>query len=248
MWPVIGGLLGGLGSFFGAEQTNQANSANTAATNMTNIALAADNRNWQTQMSNTAYQRATSDMEAAGLNPMMMFGSGSSASTPSAPLAHVDAPQYKSPMENMGSMVNNIVSSAVAAKTMDKMTEEIANLKTTEAKSEADTAVSKAMEENVRARTGTQYQETARTRAAAEIADNLAITARHEAEMPNWLRKSIDQLAYGGGKASEALSPLNNILSGAGAVKRMFPSKSTTSTYRSFLPDGEQTFQERWGY
>lgn len=41
------------------------------------------NRDYQTEMSNTAYQRAVADMKAAGLNPIMMFGSGSSASTPS---------------------------------------------------------------------------------------------------------------------------------------------------------------------
>lgn len=40
------------------------------------------NREWQEQMSNTAYQRAVQDMRKAGINPMLAFSQGG-ASTPS---------------------------------------------------------------------------------------------------------------------------------------------------------------------
>lgn len=52
--------------------------------NQFNAQQAQLNRDWQTQMSNTSYQRSVVDMEKAGLNPQMMYGGVSSgASTPS---------------------------------------------------------------------------------------------------------------------------------------------------------------------
>nr|WAE43578.1 MAG: DNA pilot protein [Microviridae sp.] len=42
----------------------------------------ANQQDYETQMSNTAYQRATADMEAAGINPLMAVSNGG-ASTPS---------------------------------------------------------------------------------------------------------------------------------------------------------------------
>lgn len=47
-----------------------------------NSAEAQKNRDWQTEMSNTAYQRAAADMEAAGLNRLMAVSG--QASTPAA--------------------------------------------------------------------------------------------------------------------------------------------------------------------
>ena len=52
-----------------------------------NASEAQKNRDFEREMSNTAYQRAVSDMRAAGLNPALMFNSATSASSPSGSVA-----------------------------------------------------------------------------------------------------------------------------------------------------------------
>lgn len=54
-----------------------------------NSAEAEKQRQWEEQMSSTAYQRAVSDMKAAGLNPASIGGS-SPASTPSGAMANAN--------------------------------------------------------------------------------------------------------------------------------------------------------------
>lgn len=77
----MGEILGGAGlGIIGNYMQNQANSA-----------MVNQQESYQTSMSDTAYQRQTQDMKAAGLNPMFAIGSGG-ASSPAGSVAQQGNP------------------------------------------------------------------------------------------------------------------------------------------------------------
>jgi len=65
--------LGAAGQYFGNKETNR-----------TNQQISQDQMAFQARMSNTSYQRQLADINAAGLNPALIYGGGAGgASTPS---------------------------------------------------------------------------------------------------------------------------------------------------------------------
>lgn len=115
--PVIGGLFGRAGQ----------SSANAA-----NARIARQNREWQEQMSNTAYQRAAKDLEAAGLNRILAIGQPSS--TPAGNIATMQN-ENKPLQEGIQGGIN----SAIAMATMK------ANIKNIEARTNLTDAQRRAL-------------------------------------------------------------------------------------------------------
>jgi len=103
---AIGTLGSGVGELVGSYMQSSAQKVAQDSANATNIALAdktnafnaaeaQKNREYQTQMSNSAWQRGVADMRAAGINPMLAASQGGasspSGSTASGVNARVDA-------------------------------------------------------------------------------------------------------------------------------------------------------------
>lgn len=220
-----------------------------------NAEEAAKTRDWQTQMSNTAYQRSRQDMEKAGLNPILAAGAGGS-STPSGATAStgtptVPTPQNKHPLEGIGNAVGKMIDSQISMKTMEKMTEEIANLKETQALTAASTAVRKEEVGKVAQETRTEKEETLR-RSQLNAVLGLSMpghrvdakTAEAIERMPDWLFNALSQSSFGGRKVSDTIKPVSDLVSSAASVKRLMPSRSTSE--RTDSRTGDSTFTERW--
>lgn len=197
----MGDLLGGVLGFLGTQETNQSNRDIAQMNSAFNATQAQGQMDFQERMSNTAYQRAVKDMQAAGLNPMLAYSQGG-ASTPSGAAGSAVQP---APMQNPFTAA---LGSAGTAATIDN----------TKAQAEASRAAADkdaATAENIRVQTpgyqGEQNVRIDKMRKEAELAvqntnKSQAEKAKIMAEIDNAIKtgKLID--------ANTAMTRVNTVL------------------------------------
>jgi len=228
MNPLTMGLIGGGASLLGSIFSSATSASNTQEQIQASEAEQATQNAFTEQMSNTAYQRASKDMTAAGLNPAMMFGSGSAASTPSGSSIQAPMPQTTSPMAGLGQAADKIVSTAVQAKTFDKLTEEIGNLQADRANTDARTLTELKRPQEVATRTSAIDADRRLTEMRRDneeidkqVHGNEATRALHEREMRE-ANPWIDKMALGGRTAKAVVDPIAELASSATGVGRLF--------------------------
>lgn len=116
-------------AYFGAQAVNSANASYTHAANQAQIDLlnhqnafnsaeASKQRDWEAYMSNTAYQRARHDMEAAGINPILLGANAQSASTPTG-YAASSANSQSMHVPNVVNVLQNVANTGQNARKLD---------------------------------------------------------------------------------------------------------------------------------
>lgn len=256
MWPMIGSLISGgaslLGSMFSsntASDNSKANIAMQRETNQMSLEEAQRNRNFQEQMSSTAYQRSSADMQKAGLNPAMMFGSGSAASTPGGAQGNVQPPRQenRSPFEGLGHAASQAISSAVSMKTMDRMTDEMANLRVENKRLEeavklvhATTATERQRALSEKGRTEDIWTDIKQKRRDVPRQEWEAIKHIDLSHINDDIRRGANIGAWGGGKIQDTIAPVTN---SAGSVLRLLPKRTTREHSDN---RGYQSFDEMW--
>ncbi|QKI28895.1 VP2 [Kummerowia striata gokushovirus] len=251
----VGKAVGGFGSFLGDVLTGGALSGADAQrdANTQNVGLAREQMAFQERMSNSAYQRAMSDMGQAGLNPMLAFSQGG-ASSPSGAMGHVE-PVNKS----AGKLVSaGLAKAADAAQLKVQLDNQQSSTKLNEQNTEvaAKTAVEK---ESTTSKNYAQAHE-ARQRTSSEFVrmqnmatENKILRERHrsaaaeadQAEMERDLqskRQAIDKSLSPSDAVMERVEQaVGTVLSGKGVLRRR---GGTTRTY-DVNPGTGEVYRER---
>lgn len=188
-------LLGGALGFLGGEDTNKAN-----------MAIVKEQEDFQERMRSTAYQTAVTDLEKAGLNPMLAYSNGPAA-TPSG-----NAIAMQNPASSLQQGMSSAGSSLIQNASVDNLKSQSALNNSLMVKAAADTQ---------NALNSAQAAEASAKKSSADAASTLA-------DLPGKQnRAAVESSTFGRGAAyfdrfMEFLGHLNPFVSSASGAKNAF--------------------------
>jgi len=188
--------------------------------NAANMDIMNKQMQFQKRMSNTSYQRATKDMIAAGLNPMLAYSQGG-ASTPSGATTKIES--------NTAKAVQSMISGSQVASAIDLQRSQSAQSATQSTLNSAQTA--KVNAETLNEITRNPNLKAELEKIMAEIGNIRAQTGAHNASTKNILQ-NVDT-AKPAATAAGGFMDLFNALQGLATVPGKFIS-SANHMYRSY--------------
>lgn len=197
---MLGAFASAVSSALGQRSANKANER-----------IAKENRAFQERMSSTSYQRAVRDMEAAGLNPGLMYSSGAGASTPGGATAQmssetsgaVSSAQSAIRLRNEMKLQRQQISESEGREALNKAQEAKEEWQAHLAQAQAriqnrilhmyghydgDTWVPGPLEEKFHAETANAQQQARLTRFLADIREKESQFSDQSGTLPYWLR------------------------------------------------------------
>jgi len=212
---AAGALGGGILGWLGQKDANEANALEAQKNRDFQHAESQEQMAYQTRMSNSAYQRATEDMRAAGINPMLAFSQGG-ASTPAGQAGSGAQATAGNAGEKLGAGIESAAKLGIIAKDLEAKDADIKLMKNQAAAARANEQLADTTQSGVVTDNAMKTLEYVQKNANI----NSATKAEREENDLRTIRAKINKTMAIPDAVGERLGPVLKGLSSAQAIRR----------------------------